>query len=187
MERVEGWPGVGLSGDEMLKVPHVEYAPRLRYSFSAGEAMSRFLEEMRAGRFVARRCNHCARHLFPPRMFCEECYRPTDAWVPVPDRGTIQTFSVSYLDLNAKRIKEPIFVGIIGLDEPGTTKRAKGRPYMGLMHYIGEIPKDPTAPYGYGIKVGMRVKAVWKKPEERTGSILDVRHFRPITPQEDHA
>jgi uncharacterized OB-fold protein len=31
------------------------------------------------------------------------------------------------------------------------------------------------------IHIGMRVKAVWKPPEEREGAITDVRYFRPRT------
>ena len=29
------------------------------------------------------------------------------------------------------------------------------------------------------IRVGMKVKAVWKPKEERTGAITDIRHFKP--------
>src|SRR2546425_2821868 len=87
--------------------------------------MSRFLEELQNGRFIARTCHKCERILFPPRMFCEECFRPTDAWTFIHDTGTIETFSVSYLDTDAKRIAEPILVGVVSLD--GAT------PKMGMM------------------------------------------------------
>jgi uncharacterized OB-fold protein len=44
---------------------------------------------------------------------------------------------------------------------------------MGILHMLSEIdPED--------IKVGLKVKAVWKKPEERTGSITDILYFKPL-------
>ena len=41
---------------------------------------------------------------------------------------------------------------------------------------------------GYGspdaVKIGMRVQAVWKPAEEREGSILDIKYFKPRTEDE---
>jgi uncharacterized OB-fold protein len=140
------------------------FRPDAKFAWAAGEAMNRFLAELKEGRFIARRCYACERILFPPRMFCEACFRPTDEWVYVQDTGTIETFSVSYLDTNARRITEPILVGVISIDGAS--------PKMGLMHYFGGMTKDE-------IRIGMRVKAVWRPPEERVGSVLDIAHFRP--------
>jgi hypothetical protein len=141
------------------------FHPQAKYRWAAGQAMSRFLEELQAGRLIARKCYHCERTLFPPRMFCEECYRPTDEWVYIKDTGTIETFSISYLDKDAKRITEPIFVGVVSVDGAS--------PLMGMMHYFGETTKEE-------IRIGMKVKAVWKPAEERSGSVLDIRYWRPI-------
>jgi hypothetical protein len=30
------------------------------------------------------------------------------------------------------------------------------------------------------LKIGMRVKAVWKPEQEREGAITDIRHWKPI-------
>jgi len=98
-------------------------------------------------------------------MFCEECFRPTDTWTYIRDTGTIETYSVSYLDTDAKRISEPILVGVVSLDGAS--------PKMGMMHFFGEMTKDE-------IRIGMRVRAVWRPPEERKGSVLDIRYFRPL-------
>lgn len=185
MDRVEGWPGVGLSGKEFGKVSHVEWAPRIGYSFAAGEAVTRFLEDIEHGKLTGRRCNQCEKITFPPRMFCEECYRPTDEWVQIRDTGTIETFSVSYVDLDARRIKDPIFVGVVVFDGPDFQAPETGRQRMGMMHYFGEIGKDPKTESGYAIHVGQRVKAVWKPAGQREGSVLDIRYFRPMKPSED--
>jgi len=141
------------------------YRPNAKYSWAAGQAMSRFLEEMQAGRLIARKCHACARTLFPPRMFCEQCFRPTDEWVPVKDTGRIETFSISYLDRDAKRITEPIFVGVVSVDGAS--------PLMGMMHYFGEVTKE-------SIHIGMKVEAKWRPPEQRVGSVLDIEYWRPV-------
>lgn len=170
--RIRKWPGVELSAADLLegKVTQTRFRPNAKYAWAAGEAMSRFLEELQQGRLVARTCHSCDRILFPPRMFCEECFRPTDAWTVIRDTGTIETFSISYLDTDAKRIVEPILVGVVSLDGAS--------PKMGMMHYFGEMTKDQ-------IRIGMRVKAVWKPPEDRRGSVLDIRYFRPLKEGEE--
>lgn len=165
--RIAKWPGVELSASDLYegKVTSVRFRPDAKYAWSAGEAMSRFLDALQEGRFIARTCHQCERILFPPRMFCERCFRPTDDWTYIRDTGTVETYSISYLDTNAKRIQEPILVGVVSLDGASPT--------MGLMHYFGEMSPDD-------IRIGLRVKAVWRPPDERRGSILDVRYFRPL-------
>ena len=163
---VEAWPGAELSAKEFYeKVTSVKYRPEAKFAWSAGEAMSRFLAELQKARLVARTCNRCKRVLFPPRMFCEECFRPTDAWTYVRDTGTIETYSISYIDLDAKRIEKPVYVGVVSVDGAS--------PKMGMMHYFDEVSPET-------IRIGMRVKAVWKRRSERTGSVLDIRYWRPL-------
>ncbi len=164
--KVQKWPGVELSAKEFYeKVTAVPYRPDAKFAWSAGEAMSRFLAELKDGRLIARTCRTCRRVLFPPRMFCEECFRPTDAWTYVKDTGTIETYSISYIDLDARRIEEPVYVGVMSVDGAS--------PKMGLMHYLGEVTPET-------IRIGMRVKAVWRPPAEREGSVLDIRYWRPL-------
>ena len=165
--RIAKWPGIELSAADLYegKVTQTRFRPDAKYAWSAGEAMSRFLEELQNGRLIARTCRKCERILFPPRMYCEECFRPTDAWTYIRDIGTIETFSISYLDTDARRIAEPILVGVVSLDGAS--------PKMGMMHYFGEMGKAE-------IRIGMRVKAVWKPKGERRGSVLDIRYFRPL-------
>jgi len=147
------------------KVPTVRWRPKARYMWSAGIAMSRFLNELKNGRIIATKCNKCGRIMVPPRVFCEQCFKPTDSWTYVKDTGTINTYSVSFIAGDASRIKEPIIVAIIDLDGAS--------PGMGILHKIGEINWKE-------VKFGMKVKAVWKPPEERQGAITDIKYFKPI-------
>ena len=159
-------PGTPLSDEAVHagKVITLEWPSSLRYAWDTGVAVGRFLEELKNGRIIGRTCRRCQRVLVPPRMFCERCFRPTDAWRFVEDSGSVNTYSVSHIRWDASRIEEPILVAVIEID---------GASQGGFLHYLGEVrPED--------IRIGMKVKAVWKPAEEREGSILDIRHFRPL-------
>jgi uncharacterized OB-fold protein len=143
----------------------VSYVPRIYYAWDTGEAIGRYLEELKQGRLVARFCHRCQRTMIPPRMFCERCFRPTDDWVYVQDTGRVNTFSLCYVSWDVRRLEEPEIPAVIEID--GATSGT------GIMHKLGNVnPKD--------VRVGLRVRAVWKSAAERTGSITDIAYFEPM-------
>lgn len=165
--RIKEYPGVRIRTRDMRegKVLVERYRPSAKYAWAMGVAMSRFLDELKKGKIIARKCKKCGRVLVPPRMFCEFCFRPTDEWLYVKDSGTINTYSVSYLAADASRLEEPTICAVIELD--GASEG------IGILHILGEVkPED--------VKFGMKVKAVWKSQEERVGAITDVKYFKPV-------
>lgn len=165
--RIKSYPGEEVKTEEIRegRVLFETARCKAKYAWSAGIATSRFLEELKNGRILASTCSGCKRVIVPPRVFCERCFRPTDGWTYVKDTGTVNTCSVSFIAADATRLKEPIIVAIINFD--GASEG------MGIIHRIEEVDwRD--------VKVGMRVKAVWKPPEEREGSITDIKYFKPI-------
>jgi len=159
--------GKGLTDSELKKVLTIECRPELKYAWDNGPAIGRYLAELKNGKIIARKCNSCRRIMIPPRMFCELCWTPTDEWVYVKDTGVINTFSISQIHWDASRLKPgetPYIPAVIEID--GATKG------MGMLHLIGEV--DPKK-----VKIGMKVKAVWKKPADREGKITDIQHFKP--------
>ncbi len=141
----------------------VEDAVDARYAWDAGVAISRFLGGLRDGRILGRECRGCERVLVPPRMFCERCFRGTDAWVEVEPTGVVQTFSICHVSWDMKPLETPEIPAVIAID--GSSG--------GFLHVLGEV--DPQE-----VRVGMAVEAVWKPVAERTGSILDIAYFRPV-------
>jgi uncharacterized OB-fold protein len=150
---------------EARKYLVTHYETVLKYSWTSGVATSRFLDGLKEGKLWARKCNKCRRVMIPPRMYCEECWRPTDSWVRVKDTGTVSTFSVSYVNNDASRRKQPLIVSVVEID--GASRE------MGILHFLGGI--DPNK-----VRVGMKVRAEWKPKSERTGAITDILHFRPV-------
>jgi uncharacterized OB-fold protein len=140
-----------------------ELGPQAYYAWDTGVAMGRFLAGLKEGRLMARRCHKCDRVLLPPRMFCEQCFRPTDEWVQAADTGTINTYSISHIRWDSSRLRKPILVAVINID--GTSDG-------GLLHVLGGVNPDD-------VHIGMKVQAVWKQAAKREGSILDIKHFKP--------
>lgn len=159
--------GKGLSSKEFEKVLTVVQKPNLKYSWDNGPAIGRYLAELKNGRLIGKKCNECGRIMIPPRMFCELCWCPTDDWVILEDTGVVNTFSICQVNWDASRIRKgekPHLPAVIEID--GATKG------MGIMHLLGEVePED--------VEIGMKVKAVWKKAEDREGSITDIKYFKP--------
>jgi acetyl-CoA C-acetyltransferase len=140
----------------------VDHAVDARYEWDAGVAIGRYLDGLRAGRILGRECRGCQRVLVPPRMFCERCFRSTDAWVEVEQTGVVQTFSICHVRWDMEPLAEPELPAVVSIDGSDG----------GFLHKLGEIaPED--------VRIGMAVEAVWRPEAERTGSILDVAYFRP--------
>jgi uncharacterized OB-fold protein len=95
-------------------------------------------------------------------MFCERCFRPTDAWVQVETTGVVQTFSICHVRWDMEPLDPPEIPAVISIDGSDG----------GFLHKLGEVAVDEVA-------IGMAVEAVWKPEAERTGSILDIAYFRP--------
>jgi len=167
--------GHGLKENELWQLSGlIEYRPRARYDFSAGQALGIFLEKLKEGKIVGSRCPRCGRIYVPPRSYCEYCLVPTVEIVEVPDTGTVHTAVISYIRATRERMEKPEIVGIIRLDVPGY--REDEYEFAGLFHKLcGVSPEDVTS----GKVIGMKVRAKWKPPEERKGSILDIECFEP--------
>jgi uncharacterized OB-fold protein len=143
----------------------VDFEVDARYAWDAGIAIGGYLDGLKEGKILGRVCHGCHRTLVPPRMFCEQCFRPTDEWVEVKDTGTVNTFSLAYITWDMRTLRNPDIPAVIDLDGAS--------PGIGIMHKLGHV--DPKT-----VHTGMRVKAVWKPTAKREGSILDIAYWTPI-------
>jgi hypothetical protein len=123
------------------------------------------LEALKDGIILGSHCPTCEKTVVPPRTVCEWCFQPLDDFIPLKDTGIVNTYSLCYVTWDVKRIKEPEIPAVIEIDGAS--------PLHGIMHMLNEVEPDR-------VHIGMRVKAVWKPPEEREGSITDILYFKPI-------
>jgi uncharacterized OB-fold protein len=170
-QKIDKFPGVYLRESDFRekRVIFNEWTPNAQYAWDAGVAIGRYLSELKEGRLIGVHCRGCRHTVIPPRNFCEWCFRPMDDWVYLPDTGTVNTFSLCYVTWDMQYLKVPEISAVIDID--GTT------PLVGIMHMLGEVDPDD-------VKIGMKVQAVWKSAEEREGSILDIKYFKPMTNDE---
>ena len=144
-------------------VTGIEVPVVLKYEFTAGRALTRFLESIREGRLVGQRCPACANVYVPPRGMCARCGIATEEEVEVADEGVLEAFTIVHIPIPGNPIKPPFVAANIRLD--GTD--------MACLHRVSEV--DPAQ-----VRVGMRVKAVWKPREEWEYSFENIAWFKPI-------
>jgi acetyl-CoA C-acetyltransferase len=159
-------PGTPLK--DITKVPYVADNPDLRYAWDNGMALTTYLDGFKNGKIRASKCRKCGRMMIPARAFCETCnLKDVVDYYDLPDTGTVKTFTLSRIHWDSSLLpggKINIFA-VIEMDGAGED--------MGLCHMLGEVkPKD--------VKIGMRVKAVWKKAKDREGTVIDCKYFRPL-------
>jgi len=133
------------------------------YEYPAGFAGSKFFYELKEnGRIVASRCKKCGKTELPPKAFCVDCFDTDIEYVEVEPPGFVYTYSVSFYDLDGSKLEKPIIWALIAFEE------AEG----GIIHRLGEV--EPEEVY-----VGMDVVPEFRPKEDRTGSILDIKYFKP--------
>ena len=164
--KIKEFPGISLSEQDFADGKILFNFDKLNgiYAWDTGIGIGSYLASLKNGVILGSRCNTCRKIVVPPRVVCEQCYRPMDEYVHLQDTGTVNTFSLCYVTWDVKRIKEPEIPAVIEIDGAS--------PMHGIMHMLGEV--DPQA-----VKIGMRVKAVWKPADERQGSINDILYFKP--------
>lgn len=160
------FPGTALRGRDFKagKVLTVEDEFKVEYAWDAGIAISAYLRGLGDGELLASYAPGSDRVMVPPRTFCELSWTPSQKLVELPGTGRVNTFSLSYVNWDATRRKEPLIPAVIELDG------ASGG--MGILHMLGDV--DPEE-----VEIGMPVRAVWKPAAEREGSITDILYFAP--------
>lgn len=142
---------------EMLTAPiHLEY------EHSASPPESAYLRALAEGRLVGQRCPKCGKVYIPPRGACPVDGVPTDTEVELAETATVTTFCVVNVPFPGQRIKPPYVCAYIlpdGADIP-------------FLHIVLGVPAEQ-------VRMGMRVRAVWKPREEWTTNLANIDHFEP--------
>jgi hypothetical protein len=135
---------------------------RIEYLYSAGQAASRFLRAVADGRIVGQRCPVCHKVYVPPRGSCPTDGVATTDEVELPDTGTITTFCIVRVPFKGMRIELPYVTAQILLDGAN----------IAMMHLVAGIPAEE-------VRMGMRVKALWRPREEWGTTMENISWFEP--------
>jgi uncharacterized OB-fold protein len=135
---------------------------RLHYEHTASAGESRFLRGLAAGRLLGERCPACGMVYVPPRGACPTDGVPTTDEVELPDIGTVTTFCVVNVPYPGQRVTPPYVAAAILLDGAD----------IAFQHLILGCEASE-------VRMGMRVKAVWKPRGEWGTTPENIDHFRP--------
>lgn len=141
------------------------FAYPMPYAWSIGLYGSRFFQEIKRNRrFIGIRCNGCGKVYVPPRRVCGPCFEELTELVTLSDTGVITAFAVvnyPFIDPNTGSQRAiPYTYGYISLDGADNI----------FSHIINETDLSK-------IKVGMKVRAIFKDVAEMEGNIQDIKYF----------
>ena len=143
-------------------VRSVRTPAQLDYTFTAGDATTRFLHGITEKRIIGQKANADSRVYVPPRGADPELGQPTPIEVEVAQVGTVTSFCVVNLQFYGSVMEIPYVSALILLDGAD----------LSIMHLIQEVPADQ-------VHIGMRVEAVWRDDADIEPTLESIKWFRP--------
>jgi uncharacterized OB-fold protein len=134
----------------------------LDYEYVASPEESAFGRGLKEGRILAQACPACHKVYVPPRGACPVDGVPTSEPHELPDTGIVTTFCIVNVPYLGQQIPPPYVSAYVLLD---------GADIAFLHLVLGTDAEE--------VRMGMRVKAVWKPEAERTYSLENISHFEP--------
>ncbi len=140
----------------------------LPYRWALGKAWTRFFDGLKEEKIFGTKCKKCSKVYVPARSFCPECLGNMEEWVEVGQEGTITSWSMVCNKYHAQAKEPPYVQALI---------RLKGSD-NDFFHIIGGIDITDTKNIFKKIKIGTKVKAIWR--ETKNADINDISYFTPI-------
>ncbi|WP_036527375.1 Zn-ribbon domain-containing OB-fold protein [Nocardia sp. CNY236] len=134
----------------------------LSYKHTASPQETVYLRGLAEGKLVGARTDPKGKVYFPPRGANPTDGRPTDDFIELSDHGTVTTFCIVNVPFLGQRITPPYVAAYVLLDGAD----------IPVLHLV--LGCDANE-----VRMGMRVKAVWKPREEWGYGLENVDHFRP--------
>lgn len=135
----------------------------LDYTYAASPEESAFFRGLDEGKVLGSRTKGGGNVYVPPRSADPVTGLPTDEEVELSDTGTVTTFCIVNVPFLGQKITPPYVSAYVLLDGAD----------IALLHLILGVPADE-------VRMGMRVRAVWRPREEWKASMENISHFEPI-------
>ncbi|MDT0201780.1 OB-fold domain-containing protein [Nocardioides sp. AE5] len=134
----------------------------LDYKYAASPEESAFFRALEQGRILGQRCPACGKVYVPPRGACPVDGVPTTDEVELAQTGTVTTFCVVNVPFLGQKITPPYVSAYVLLDGAD----------IAFLHLILGVDASE-------VRMGMRVKAVWRPEEEWSTTVENISHFEP--------
>jgi uncharacterized OB-fold protein len=135
---------------------------QLSYTHTASPTETSYLLNLAEGRLTGQRCRACGKVYVPPRGACPTCGVPTADEVALPGTGIVTTFCVVNVPFQGQRVEPPYVAAAVLIDGADI-------PFQHLV--LGCEPAE--------VRMGMRVRAVWKPREQWRTTVENIDHFEP--------
>jgi uncharacterized OB-fold protein len=135
---------------------------RLHYEHTTSAGESAYLHALAQGRLLGQRCPACGKVYIPPRGACPTDGVPTTDEVELPGTGTVTTFCVVNVPFPGQRVTPPYVAAAVLLDGADI-------PFSHLI--LGCEASE--------VRMGMRVRAVWKPREQWGTTPENISYFEP--------
>lgn len=149
-------------------VRSVRTPAQLDYTFTAGDATTRFLKGITQKRIIGQQATPDSKVYVPPRGADPELGSATPIEVEVAQVGTVVSFCMVNLQFYGSAMEIPYTTALILLDGAD----------LAIMHMIQEIPADQ-------VRIGMRVEAVWRDDADIEPTLESIKWFRPTGEPDD--
>ena len=164
-------PPAALAGDVTLPpsiaavepVQSVRTPIRMEYTYTPGGSLSQYLRAMKRKVVLGDRCPETGQVFVPPRGVSPLAGVPTTELIELPDTGYVDSFNITRVPIATRPDLEPPYCSAwIVLDGASVGS-------MGLV--INVAPED--------VRIGMRVRAVWKPDDELEESATNILGWEP--------
>lgn len=155
-------PEVASTGSTTESVDGIISPVSLDYDYAASPEESKFFRGLADGKILGQRCPKCQKVYVPPRGACPVDGVPTTDEVEVADHGTVTTFCIVNVPFLGQKIEPPYVSAYVLLDGAD----------IAFLHLILGVEASE-------VRMGMRVKAVWKPRDEWGTTIENISHFEP--------
>lgn len=132
------------------------------YKHTASPEESTFLRGLKEGKLIGARADSDSKVYFPPRGVDPMTGRSTAETVELAETATVTTFCIVNVPFLGQRIKPPYVAAYVLLDGADI-------PFLHLV-----LGCDASE-----VRMGMRVKVVWKPREEWDFTMANIDHFEP--------
>lgn len=145
------------------RVQSVRTPIRIEYTYTPGKALSTYLRGMKEKKILAERCPQTGQVFVPPRGVSPVAGIPTEGPVELPDTGYVESFNITRVPIATRPELEPPYCSAWILLDGASVG------FMGLVINI-----EPES-----VKLGTRVRAVWKPDDELEMSATNILGWEP--------
>jgi uncharacterized protein len=135
---------------------------QLSYDHTVSPPEDSYLRALAEGRLVGQRCPACGKVYLPPRGACPVDGVPTRDEIELPDTGTVTTFCVVNVPFHGQKFPCPYVAASVLIDGAD----------IAIQHLILGCPPEE-------VRMGMRVRAIWRPREEWAIGGHNIDHFEP--------